>query len=248
VVSVLRKEDILALGYREVDHGGFCWLANDQGKRFVMEVDDWSFQGLATRNGWKRWKRAYHTVHLGCDKQGITYLIKNYPPKKYEARPFARRTNRARKEFLNTLIVFKEHIQTVVPIALGEDKESGRQGIIIYPFLDQAVTLARLYVHKEVKGISVRDRHFLEKTVGRMVQRITARGIFPRDLGIDHFLAERDTGGQLSVHWVDLERVKFISLFKKRIGIVHTVRYPSLYPSLIRAVSKLGFWYRMGLL
>lgn len=146
------------------------------------------------------------------------YLIKAYPPKKNRERQFSRKPSRAKKEFCNTLIAYKKDVQTVLPLAIGEGKQNGQWGVIIYPFLDTAVSLTRVYTHEGLERLTVQERQSLEKTVGRLVRKFIDKGMVPRDLGLDHFLARKESG-EILVHWVDLERVKFTRLFKRRKGI-----------------------------
>ncbi len=214
---MLEKERQL-IGYRRMDHGGLSWLANEEGARFIIKVGGWSPQGLAIKQGWIRSERHYHTLYLAQGENGKRYLIKTYPLKGNYARPFSRKANRARREFNNTLIAHREGIPTVLPLAVGEGKEHGRWSVILYPFLDKAVSLARVYSHGEVKHLSIRERQCLEKKVGMLVRKLIDKGIYPRDLVLDHFLANKENG-DLLVHLVDLERVEFARWFRRKKGI-----------------------------
>ena len=64
------------LGYRYLEHGGFRWLAAESGQVFVRTVTDWSPSALEEQGNWKRWTKPRHTVFLGRQGSGSSYLIK----------------------------------------------------------------------------------------------------------------------------------------------------------------------------
>lgn len=220
----LKKEDLVALGYNELDHAGFSWLASKQGVRFLLEVEDWSEQALALREGWITTKRRYHLRYFAKDRHKNPYFIKAYCPKEKLHKGFARGNNRARREFCNTLFAYQEGIQTVLPLAFGSGEKYQGRGIIIYPFLDNSTTLPTLYKGGAPKVVGVAERQSLERKVGRMVRQMVNKGLYPRDLVLDHFLIRRVEKEESQVYWVDLERIKFGSLFRRRKGVVMLAR------------------------
>lgn len=213
---VLRKKDLLALGYRELEHGGYVWLANDEAARLISEVDDWSPQGLAGRKGWTFWGKRRHQLYLVQSHSG-KYLVKTYPPKGDNNRVWfcAQGMSRAKKEFRSSIAAYKRGISTPLPSALGEKKEDRRWGIIVYPFLDETIGLDRVYADARFKGLDVRERHFVEKSIGKLLRKFIDQGMYPRYLKLDHFLIKREEGGRILVYWIDLERTKFTYLFKR---------------------------------
>lgn len=219
--SGLGGEDLLrSLDYRELEHGGLSWLTNEEGARFVLEVDDWSLQGLALKSEWEVCERRYHMRYLARDQRGKRYFIKVYLPRK-APRNFGRRIQRARREFDNVLTAHKHDIPTVLPLAMAQGKGDRPWGVIIFPFLESVVSLEEVYTGK-FNSLSVRERQSMERMVGGMMRRFIDSGMYPRDLVLDHFLVKRIGGGGLSVYWVDLERVNsgWFLKRKKRIEIL----------------------------
>ena len=220
---VLRKKDLLSLGYREFEHGGYVWLANEEAARLISEVDDWSPQGLVGRKGWTFWEKRRHELYLVQSHFG-KYLVKTYPPKKdnNHALFYSRRNGRAKKEFRSSIAAYKKGISTPLPSALGEKREDRRWGIIVYPFLDETIGLDRVYADARFKGLDVRERHIVEKSIGKLLRKFIDQGMYPRYLKLDHFLIKRGEGERFLVYWIDLERTKFTYLFK-RMRLLRTI-------------------------
>jgi hypothetical protein len=212
--AILRGDDLQASAYREIEHAGFLWLATEEGVRFIAGVNDWSPQWLA-ESGWESHKKRHHKYYVANDQEGMRYLVKVYPPEPNHSWFYGRRVNRARNEFTKTLITHRKEIPTVLPLAVGEAREDKQWGIIIYPFLVQAIPLERVYEHRRVSLLSIRERQSMEKTVGRMVRHFIDRGAYPVDAHLDHFLVMKTGEANISVYYVDLERIGFSSLTKR---------------------------------
>ncbi|MFQ5849123.1 MAG: hypothetical protein ACE5JU_00885 [Candidatus Binatia bacterium] len=233
------QRDLLALGYREVKHAGFSWLAREEGARFLIGVGDWSPRGLSARAGWSCWEKPHHTVYLAREQNGTKYLIKVYPPDKSRPSVIARKVNRAKNEFYKVLVAYKNEIQTVLPLAVGEWRKDRGWGLIIYPFLDGAITLERVYAneHLGLLGISIRERQYLEEAVGRLMRTLIDKGAYPVDAHLDHFLAVRLRGGKILIYYVDLERVRF-NLWSTKL-----LKRGKLIKTLGRLLARLE-WFR----
>lgn len=237
--SVLRDKDLHALGYSEVQHAGISWLANEEGLHFLLGVEDWSSQRLGVKEGWKSWEKPHHAVHLARIRRGKIYLIKTYPPIKNRNHLFWEEPNRAKKEFSKALFAGKKSIPTVQPVAVGERVGNKQWGIIIYPFLDEAVTLERIYSHDHFKEFGIKERHNLEKSVGRLIRKFIEVGAYPLDAHLDHFLATKVEEKKISVYYIDLERVKFNSLSKR------LMQRRKLIKTMGRLIARLE-WFRMS--
>ena len=155
-MAVLRRDDLAAFEYKEIEHAGFLWVTCDEGARFILGVDDWSPKCLAVRSGWEPHQKRYHTSYVAHDQEGKGYIVKVYQPERNRARFFSRKGNRAKNEFSKTLLACKKGIQTVLPLAVAQGKEDDRWGIIIYPFLDQAIPLERVYECNNLSLLSIR--------------------------------------------------------------------------------------------
>jgi hypothetical protein len=211
---VLRKKDFRALGYRRFVHKGYVWVADEEAARLLAEIDDWSPQALAGRKGWTSWEKRRHELYLVQGRAG-KYLIKTYPPKESGSAGWfrSRRIGRATKEFRSSVAAYLKGIPTPLPAALGEKKEDRRWGIIVYPFLEETYGLDRLYAGEGFK-LDARERHLVEKKVGRLMRKFIDLGMYPRYMKFDHFLIKRE-GERLQVYWIDLERTKFTRFFKR---------------------------------
>ncbi len=233
----MRKKDLLSFGYRKVDHAGYSWIANKEGARFLLEIDDWSPQALAARKGWNHQNKRHHTVYFGRDLNGTRYLIKFYLKGKERKYFYTRSINRARNEFFKSLLAHRMEIKTVLPLAVGACREERYQGLIIYPFLDQAMSLERVYDRRNLNTLTICERHYLEKAVGRLIRKFIDAGAYPVDAHLDHFLAMKVAGTQILVYYVDLERVKFNKLSK------NMLRNRKLIKTLGRLIARLE-WFR----
>lgn len=211
----MHKKDLVAFGYRKVEHGGLSWLADEDGTRFLTSVREWSANKLPDTHGWSYRKKSQHSVYLVRNHGGKGYLIKDYPPEHHRRRLFGGKANRAKKEFARTLLAYRKGIQTVLPLAVGEENEDKDRGVIIYPFLDKAIPLERAYQHEHLNLLSIRDRQCLEKEVGKLLRKMVDAGAYPVDGHLDHFLVMRTDEGKILVYYIDLERVEFSSLTKK---------------------------------
>ena len=212
---VLRKKELLALGYRELEHGGYVWQANEEVARLIKEVDDWSPAGLSGRKGWTSWKKRRHELYLVQTPSG-KYLVKTYPPKEESNHGwfYSRGISRAKKEFRSSVAAYRRGIPTPLPSAVGEKRENRRWGIIVYPFLEDCIGLDRVYADERLKDLNVRERQWVERAVGKLLRKFIDQGMYPRDLKLDHFLIRREEE-RLVVYWIDLERTKFTYLFKR---------------------------------
>jgi hypothetical protein len=210
---------LVVLDYKEMEHAGFRWLVTDEGASFVGGIKDWSLQGLAAQDGWKRSAKTYHTIYRSRELNGRSYLVKSYPPKSSRRTLLAQRHNRARREFWNTIESFEIGIRTVLPIAFGERTRESRWGILVYPYLEDAASLATLYQKHAVRRLTVRERQQAERIAGAMLRDFVAEGMFVYDLSPDQFLVQRTPAGQMTVYWVDLERVKRRFFFRQEEGI-----------------------------
>ncbi|MGH7831762.1 MAG: lipopolysaccharide kinase InaA family protein [Candidatus Binatia bacterium] len=220
----MRTENIVAFGYRKVEHAGFSWLANDEGVRFLAGVDDWSPEGLSTQKGWKCRKKRYHAVYLVQHDGRASYVIKDYPPVDNPKSALGENGNRAKKEFSNTLAAYQKSIPVVLPLAVGEWTVDRDRGVIIYPFLDKAIPLERVYNHESSSTLPNRERQRLERNVGKLLRAMVDAGAYPVDAHLDHFLALRVDGGEVPVYYIDLERIRFSSsLWFIRIKRIKTI-------------------------
>jgi hypothetical protein len=235
----LRKRDLIAFGYREVEHAGFSWYANEAGARFLSGIDDWSQQKLTTEKGWNCRTKRDHAVYVACDREGMWYLIKDYPPVKKSKNLLSREASRATREFFKTLVAHKKGIPTVLPLAVGKWKEDGRRGVIIYPFLDQAIPLERVYDRANASGLTVREKQSLEKAVGKLMRTMHDAGAYPIDAHLDHFLVSREKNGRMTVCYIDFERIEFHFCFVK------WVEQRRLIKSLGRLLARLE-WLRVS--
>ncbi|MEE9143487.1 MAG: hypothetical protein V3U06_01800 [Candidatus Binatia bacterium] len=235
----MHREDIVAFGYKEMEHSGFSWLATKEGMPFIIGVDDWSPRGIAVQKGWKSREKSLHEVYLARDQEGMRYLVKIYPPKRNCPNFFSRRVNRAKNEFSKTLLACKKEIQTVLPLAVAQGKEDKRWGIIIYPFLDQAIPLERVYDCDNLSLLSIRERQLMEKTVGRLLRKFIDEGAYPVDAHLDHFLIMKSGEASVHVHYVDLERIGFNSLTKS------ILKRRKLLKTLGRLIARLE-WLRVS--
>lgn len=211
----MRKKDLIAFGYREVEHAGISWLANEEGIRFLLSVDDWSQGVLTAERGWNCRTKRDHAVYVARDRDGMKFLIKDYPLGDKRKVLFGREANRATREFSKTLLAYKKDIQTIPPLAVGQWTEDRQRGLIIYPFLDKAVPLERVYDRANASGFTVREKQFLEKAVGKLMRTMHDAGAYPIDAHLDHFLVRREESGRVKVCYIDFERIKFHFWFKK---------------------------------
>lgn len=208
-----------AFGYQVVDRGGFSWLANELGLRFICEVDDWSPETLVTRKGWSFWDKGSHALYVAQDYGQVRFLVKVYRARKSSAAFLTRQVNKAKQEFYNTLYAYEKGFNTVLPLALGESSWDRSSGVIVYPFLDNAIPLDKVYPYRGCGGLAIFERQYLEKSVGRLLRKCFESGIFPANMCLGHFLARKEAGGRLVVYWVDFEKLKFRSLRRKRFGV-----------------------------
>lgn len=215
-VGFLGRKDLIAFGYREVKQGGISWLANEQGLRFISGVDNWSPQRLTLEKGWRFWDDGSHALYVGQNSEGLRFLVKAYHRENGSGGFFNRRTNKAKREFHNTLLAYKKGFRTIPPLALGEGNQDQSLGIIVYPFLENAIPLDRAYAYKEPGELTVSERQHLEKGVGRLLRMCMDSGLFPENMCLGHFLAKREPRGGLVVYWVDFEKVKFRPFFRQR--------------------------------
>jgi hypothetical protein len=222
----VQKPDLLARGYRELEHGEFHWIANDVGSGFVLGVDSWSPDQLSLKVEWKHWKKQLHDVYLARQQNGRAYLIKSYPPQSKGDGSSPTQGNRAMQEFFKTIVAEERKVRTVLPVAVGEWRADRKWGLIVYPYLDQSVTLERVYVDQEPRPFVVRERHFLEKEIGRLTRGFVDAGAYPVDAHLDHFLVVREGPETITVLYVDLERIRFDGLarmFMRKRRMIKTV-------------------------
>jgi hypothetical protein len=211
----VRKSDRGVFGYRELKHADFTWLANEEGARFLAGIDDWSPEKLAVRKGWNCRQKTRHAVYLARDQDGALYLVKSYAAEGKRKFLSGREPNRAGREFARTFFAHKKGISTVLPLAVGEGLADPCRGVIIYPFLDKAIPLERIYQHEDATRLAIGERQSLERKVGKLLRSMVDAGAYPVDGHLDHFLALRADGGEISVYYIDLERIGFRSLTKK---------------------------------
>jgi hypothetical protein len=212
----------LPQGYRELEFGEFNWIAEDAGSRFILGVDNWSPEQLSLNRNWRCWKKPFHDVYLAREQTGKAYLIKNYPPQPGSGR--AARGSRATREFFKVVLADRRKIGTILPVAVGERRTDKNWGIIIYPYVDESVTLEGVYSDRVSRPFLVPERHALEKEVGELLRCFIDAGAYPVDAHLDHFLVVRE-GAACKVVYVDLERIKFDRLpclFAKKRRMIRT--------------------------
>ena len=172
----MRKKDLIAFGYREIEHAGFSWLANEEGVKFLSSVDDWSPGVLTVERGWHCRTKRDHAVYVALDRDGIRFLIKDYPLGDKCKVFLGGKANRATREFFKTLVAYKKDIQTVLPLAVGKWKEGRERGLIIYPFLDKrplwnGYTIVRMR-QGSLSGKSNSFRKLWANSCGRCTMRV----------------------------------------------------------------------------
>ena len=85
--------------------------------------------------------------------------------------------------------------------------------------------------------LTIREKHCLEKAVGKLMRRFIDVGAYPVDAHLDHFLAMKADGTDILVYYVDLERIKFDFVLKR------LLRRRKLVMTLGRLVARLE-WFR----
>ena len=210
------KKDLAYYGYTARDQGGYSWLASDGGWALVSVVEDWSADGLAQRKGWRRWQRQYHVVYLATEA-GKRYLIKTYPPKSQPG-GWRQSGSRAMREFRNTVRAHRYGVRTALPLAVGSARDDERRGVIVYPFLEGALSLGKAYDPASPRPFPLRVLWRLERDMGRVVRELVEKGMCPRDLVPDHFLARREEG-RFVLYCVDLERLVVRKWFRFHVGV-----------------------------
>lgn len=174
-------------------------------------------------------------LYVAQDERRAGYIIKFYHPSTRGGLIHRENAMRAAREFHNTLLAHQKGIQTVLPLALGEGQGRNRSTVIVYPYLHGALALDRIYDYNQPAAVSPPERQWIEKSIGQMMRKFIESGMYPVDVNLDHFIAQKVEGGKPSVYWVDLERVGLKSLFMKRRGI----------KSLARLLARLE-WLRIS--
>ncbi len=65
----------------------------------------------------------------------------------------------------------------------------------------------RIYVGQKLTFAGIRERQYLEKTIGRVIRKLIDTGAYPVDAHLDHFLVMKD-GEKILVYYVVFERIK----------------------------------------
>ena len=189
----------------------------------------WSVQGLS-ETGWAFWDKCSHGLYLTRGKEGERFLIKLYWK---SGNRLWGRDNKAKREFHNTLLAHGKGFRTVLPVAWGEGWGKEGIGVIVYPFVDGAISLERAYSYREPSCLSVRERQEMEKQVGQLLRLCLDSGLFPVNMCLGHFLGCRDSSGRLVVYWVDFEKMKF------RVGF----RSKTMVKTLAKLLARME-WFR----
>lgn len=214
----LRPKKLGEFGYRRLIHAGFSWQATIAGEQFLTSIADWSPEVLGGQKGWRLFDRGTHALYLATGPDGKRYMVKVYPEPGHRAPLRLRKGNRARNEFYHTLLASKTGVRTVLPLAVGESGEKNRCGVIIYPFVENSVSLDRVYDPQGSSSLSLAERRYAERKVGEMLRTFADSGMYVVDVRADHFLVQRNGTGAPLVYWIDFERVRF-TLRKKKEGI-----------------------------
>jgi hypothetical protein len=118
---------------------------------------------------------------------------------------------------------------------MGEGQTDRLRGIIVYPFLDKAIPLERVYDQRP--HLTIHEKLCLEREVGKLVRIMNDSGIYPVDAHLDHFLAVRSEQGTVSVKYIDFERIHFRRFSGRWLRRVRLIR------SLGRLLARLE-WLR----
>jgi Lipopolysaccharide kinase (Kdo/WaaP) family len=206
------QKTLRALGYRQVRHAAITWTVQAQGVAFLQSMADWSSEALWNA-GWPYLSKASHRVYLATGPTGRRYVVKDYALPKPQRSFLGATQSRARVEFYRTLQAHTKNFPTVLPLAYGEREEQRSSSIIVYPFLDSAVSLDWLYTPNCPPTITTRQRQHIEKTVGKLVRTFIDSSVRRFDGHLDHFLVSWEGEWAPRVWYVDFEKIRFTLCF-----------------------------------
>ena len=199
-----------ALGYRQVRHAAMTWTVQEHGVPLLQSRTDWSSEALWNA-GWPYLSKASHRVYLATEPGGRRYVVKDYAlPKPPRLFPGAT-PSRARVEFYRTLQAHTKNFPTVLPLAYGERDDKSGRSIIVYPFLEHALSLDWLYTSNRPPTITVCQRQHIEKAIGRLVRALVDAPVQRFDGHLDHFLVSWEETSP-RVWYVDFEKIRFTTL------------------------------------
>lgn len=112
-----------------------------------------------------------------------------------------RRGTSAREEWENIFRLEGLGIGTMTPVALGEDRATGRS-FTVTEALEEGQPLDEF-----AKGAGVAKRRRLAGKLGEMVRRLHGAGLTHKDLYLCHVYAVRGKGGETELRLIDLQRV-----------------------------------------
>jgi Lipopolysaccharide kinase (Kdo/WaaP) family len=202
------QKALRALGYRQVRHAAITWTVQEQGVILLQSIVDWSSEALR-KAGWPYLSKASHRVYLATGPTGIRYVVKDYALPPPQRSFLGAAPSRARVEFYRTLQAHTKNFPTVLPLAYGERDDKSGWSIIVYPFLDGALSLDWLYTPNRPPTITARQRRHIEKTVGKLARALIDAPVQRFDGHLDHFLVSWEGEKSPRVWYVDFEKIRF---------------------------------------
>ena len=137
-------------------------------------------------------------------------------------------------------MAYRSGIPVVLPLALGEWSRVKGWGVIVYLFLQDAVTLESVYSSRSLEIMGFKYRLRLEERVGTLMRKLSDMGAYPVDAHLDHFLVVNDSISGPVVYYVDLERMKFNSWTRHVMGQAKRIK------TLGRLLARLEWLARSG--
>ena len=155
--------------------------------------------------------RRKRLFRIALETEAPDHLLKRsgYPP----TRGWLRRPggSKACRELVIAQTLAARAVPVVVPFAAGERRRAGRlvECFLLAPLLEDAVDLRRLWSDP---GLAVRERRRLAASLGEIVRRAHAAGLYQDDLAPNNVLVSGGGTGALCL--VDFERARL----RRRVG------------------------------